>query len=506
MTSEEYYNLFLEKYSDMLWEDIANNIDTIKDKREQEELRIQFCNQYLYFLTSGYTKYDISVNFENLQNFKLFLNNVEKLGSDNSYFWGLYWFYKKDYKKCIENLDRFFGNLSSRKSENTPLINEVSFVDVLLEPYKNSYDGFWKEIANLFIKYGFEKDIVEYCCLIDDFYSLSSEDDVIDKLLNFIHKHLNYHSVFELLGYIYYQKKMWRNAICFFKKSFVDEKSIIFPAEDIYYMLSWCYNKCRDYSKEEKYLRKCAEINRYGLFVLNNLGYCLYRQKKLSEAKAIFEECLEKEIDTNYTANNYIRVLIALGRNKDAKDFIKNSKYRISKMLKDKVAKLDNSNARISKEDVFVDTIEQLDTIKTKDIDLGVKRQQFSNEKLLEDELALRLESGFPVFGMNIHVYNHEGDFYGRQYPFEIGRLDLLCEDDKGDLYIIELKKDSGYDDAYTQTARYLDWFEKSPIFKNKKIYGIICVNSPSQELIAKVKKDKRMRLFEYQISYTEIK
>ena len=82
--------------------------------------------------------------------------------------------------------------------------------------------------------------------------------------------------------------------------------------------------------------------------------------------------------------------------------------------------------------------------------------------------------------------------------------MDLLCEDKAGNLYIIELKKDSGYDDAYRQIAEYLDWFEKSEKFKDKKVYGIICLNSPTQALIDKVHADNRMKLFEYQISYTE--
>lgn len=41
--------------------------------------------------------------------------------------------------------------------------------------------------------------------------------------------------------------------------------------------------------------------------------------------------------------------------------------------------------------------------------------------------------------------------------------------------------------------------------YKGKKIYGIICLNSPTQQLIDKVHADKRIRLFEYQITYTEI-
>lgn len=45
----------------------------------------------------------------------------------------------------------------------------------------------------------------------------------------------------------------------------------------------------------------------------------------------------------------------------------------------------------------------------------------------------------------------------------------------------------------------------KDKRFKGKKVYGIICLNSPTQQLIDKVHADKRMRLFEYQISYTEL-
>lgn len=41
------------------------------------------------------------------------------------------------------------------------------------------------------------------------------------------------------------------------------------------------------------------------------------------------------------------------------------------------------------------------------------------------------------------------------------GRLDILGIDTAGDLYVIELKKDSGYDDAYAQTREYIDWLRK---------------------------------------------
>lgn len=132
------------------------------------------------------------------------------------------------------------------------------------------------------------------------------------------------------------------------------------------------------------------------------------------------------------------------------------------------------------------------------------KGVQFQSEKVLEDELTMRLEAGMDVFGIPLKIYRRRGE-YGRQYIFPEGRLDILAEDPDGNLYIIELKKDSGYDDAYKQTAQYIDWFQKHKA-NGKKVYGIICLNAPGKSLVEAVRKDDRMKLFEYQISYSEIR
>lgn len=137
-------------------------------------------------------------------------------------------------------------------------------------------------------------------------------------------------------------------------------------------------------------------------------------------------------------------------------------------------------------------------------VDIGVKKQQFSSEKLLEDELVQRMEIGIPVFGMPLRIYQKRG-VYGRQFVLRNGRLDILGIDTAGDLYVIELKKDSGYDDAYAQTREYIDWIEEDVAVKGQRVFGIICLNDPTKDLIEKVKADDQMRLFEYSISYSEI-
>ena len=131
-------------------------------------------------------------------------------------------------------------------------------------------------------------------------------------------------------------------------------------------------------------------------------------------------------------------------------------------------------------------------------------KHQFTSEKLLEDELIQRMEQGIPVFGLPLKVYQKRG-VYGRQFILRTGRLDILATDNNNDLYVIELKKDSGYDDAYAQTKTYIEWVEADIAKSGQHVYGLICLNSPSSELKRKVKQDSQMRLFEYSISYTEI-
>lgn len=505
----DYEELYITRYGGKPFEEISPEIDCISDEVEQEALRVEFCDDLLYAITTGYTHYDLKRGFQGIPAMKLFLSNAKKLGKNYHYFWSLYYFFQKDYSRCIKEIDvqlsMMTEQMKSSDNEAVSLFDERTFIDYFVEPFKNAYEGFWGQLSNLLEKYPVSQEIKEYCQIIKTFYTVEAQDEVIDELTAFVQKHPSFTSAYELLGCLYFDCKMWRNALAYFQKAFVDGNTVLLPVINVYGYMAACCSSIKDYRQEEEYYRKSLEIDRNYPYLLNNLGYCLYKQHRYGEAKALFQECLDKNIDTEYAANNYVRVLIATGRNKDAKAFITKGEFKVAKALRDKVSKLDDSNARIKK-DVVMEPVEQSESVAFEAIDFGVKRQQFSSEKLLEDELTLRLEAGMPVFGMNLHIYNHKGDFYGRQYPFEMGRLDLLCEDKNENLYIIELKKDSGYDDAYVQTAQYIDWFEKAPIAQGKEVYGIICLNTPTPELVRKVRDDPRMKLFEYQISYTEIK
>ncbi|MBR5269323.1 MAG: DUF91 domain-containing protein [Anaerotignum sp.] len=500
MTYKDAEKYYFENFMGMELREVSKELDKLNIEGI-DLLRNVFCNDVLYTISGGFIRYGENF-FEDNELVDIYKTHVEKLPKELDLYWAVYYYFSNDNVKAMQMMKKAMQFCFADK------VREEDIIDCIWEPFKQGYNGFWDEICNEIQKYDLAEGVFEFCCLINDFYAAKTNEEIVDKISLFIQKYPDFVSPREVLGLTYHNMKMWRNSLACLEA--IEEPLLYGMYKDhIYFQMAWAYGKCKELKREEEYYRKCLEVELYSLNAMNNLAYCLYQQKKYLEAKELLEKCLEEKRDLPFSANNYIRVLIALGRNGDAKRFIKdNSEYKIIKSLKDKVAKLDNKNARLKKVDV-IDGAEEIweeDAVFTsgENDKFNIKREQFSSEKILEDELTARLEAGLPTFGKNLKVYRRHG-VYGRQYIIPIGRLDLLCEDERGDLYIIELKKDAGYDDAYAQTAMYLDWFEKDEISKGKKVYGIICLNSPTKELIDKVHADKRMQIFEYQISYREL-
>lgn len=482
-----------------------------------------------------------------------------------AFFFEAFWSYlQKEYNKCKDNIHKL-----CHVQWKQDILKEDQVLDYLLVPFQNASDEIWNFIMDEVNSMQCEEGIPEFCKVLSLYYRSRDNDVIIEGLLAFMRKFPNYRAPNELLGYTYYNMAMWNNAIACFERV---QQEYYFFHEDIYWMLAWSNGKIKNYADEEKYYRMSYQLAPDIPFTLNNLGYSLYKQKKYLEAKELFGQCLDANKDLPYAANNYVRVLIALGRNADAKKFVNSKKFKIAKAIQERVKRQDDHNVRLNKKDLSVksDTIIESDSdtadlfeitssedeikrcqqytnnrlsengakcqqpsnemqlesktkhqrfsnerslegeikhsqpLNERQLEATAKHLQFSKEKLLEEELTARIESGMQVFGKYLKVYKRKGE-YGRQYNIPVGRLDLLCEDANGNLYVIELKKDSGYDDVYEQITQYLAWFEQSEKFKGKKVYGIICLNHPTQELLSKVHADKRIRIFEYQISYTEL-
>ena len=561
--------LYSQEFPDtMSFGAISAKLDSMGSHPAIAQLRQKFCYQVAFVLTDGFTQYEqISLEMEEGSLLKLFYENIKKLDavSTDSFFFEAFWSYlQKEYNKCKDNIHKLC-HVQWRQD----ILKEDQVLDYLLVPFQNASDEIWNFIMDEVNSMHCEEGIPEFCKALSLYYRSRDNDVIIEGLLAFMRKFPKYRAPNELLGYTYYNMAMWDNAIACFERV---QQEYYFFHEDIYWMLAWSNGKIKNYADEEKYYRMSYQLAPDIPFTLNNLGYSLYKQKKYLEAKELFGQCLDANKDLPYAANNYVRVLIALGRNADAKKFVNSKKFKIAKAIQERVKRLDDHNVRLNKKDLSVksDTIIESDSdtadlfeitssedeikrcqqytnnrlsengakcqqpsnemqlesktkhqrfsnerslegeikhsqpLNERQLEATAKHRQFSKEKLLEEELTARIESGMQVFGKYLKVYKRKGE-YGRQYNIPVGRLDLLCEDANGNLYVVELKKDSGYDDVYEQITQYLAWFEQSEKFKGKKVYGIICLNHPAQELLSKVHADKRIRIFEYQISYTEL-
>lgn len=496
MTEQERIDALFEQEfpPDMTWPEISKKLNSMPNSEKKRELSVSLCNSICTGFYKALVSYDLDLLNEECADFiRLYNDAIHNVDKEYHFYWAFYYFLNRNNEKCKQE---FHAMLQSIDFTETAF-GEEDFAN-LIGPFRNGFDGFWQFITSELQKINTVDGILQLCKIMETYYSNQSNEEQLNLLLSYEQQYPNFSIVNELLGYTYYSGAMWHNAIACLERV---ENALFFFQDEIYWMLAWSQGKVKNYAQETHYYRLVYDLYPGREFVRNNLGYSLLKQRKFTEAKALFKSCLEDSIDLPHAVYNYIRVLIATGEYAAAKEFVNTTNYHISKSFREKVQNLGDSK-KIQKETLdstFCDDPDQGERF----VDFGIKRHQFSSEKLLEDELCARLEAGIPVFGMNLKIYKRKGE-YGRQYIIPIGRLDLLCEDADGNLYIVELKKDSGYDDAYKQTAEYLKWFENSDKFKGRKIYGIICLNNPSQTLIRKVHEDNRMKLFEYHISYTE--
>ena len=464
------------------------------------------CDIFLDNIQRLFSKYD--KQFEEYKNsypkeanlVKLYIKATGYIDTEKSpYYIAVSEFFKGNKDKTIENLRKAYSSAEHRESTFTIKDLGYSFVG----PFKEAFDGFWENVYDILSAVPTESGVLELCKAMPLFYNSTNAEESCAALEKVLTLAPNSEFVKELLAINYCNANMWGNAVALFEQ--IEEPPALLFLDDKYFMMAWCYGKLKEFSNETFSYEKCIEIFPEHQYAMNNLGYAYYKAKQYNKALECFQQCLDNNRDSNIAANNYIRTLLSMKRFKDAKSFVKSTNFKISKALLEKVKKADSTNKRITADKPIVEPLhEEPDAIVEKDVGIGVKKQQFTSEKILEDELMLRIESGIEVFGKKLKIYRRKGVF-GRQYILSNGRrLDILAEDFEGNLYIIELKKDSGYDDAYEQTADYLKWFDENWKEKAKNIYGIICLNNPTEELLDKVHKNNRIKVFEYQISYTE--
>ena len=494
---------FLEFRGDKSIFDLEKDILALPDNNpDKEDFYDLFVNEFYCINTIGIIRYDPRFPVLSDAAQSMFDRIYKRIGSRSYFAKAFKAMLDNDEIKCLKFLEK---HLIPRKGEEdlAGMVDELSFCEVFLDPFKNRFDGFYKKVLRILNKTKTDELVKLLCEHMDEYYASEDPDRMAAAMYPVVQKYPDSNVANKLLGYAHYEAKRWGSAIACFEKAEDEHFLGVFWLEDLYFFKGWAYSKLKEHKKAAESYEWVIESGVHDEYTLNNLGYEYYLMKQYSKALKIFEQCLKENRGIKYAANNYVRTLLALGKVKEAKAFIKEKKYKVAADLVRKAELVSEKNRPIKEED-----LSEEDAIPVFASEKAIRKvaagQQFSSEKLLEEELSMRIDSGRPVFGLNLKIFRRHGE-YGRQYIIPVGRLDLLAEDQEGNLYIIELKKDQGYDDSYKQIASYLDWFEKNHKTK-KKVYGIICLNNPTEKVVNAVKKDPRIRLFNYSIMYEEIK
>lgn len=502
-----------KEFSGLPIDEFISKLDSMEDDDLKAQYAICICNDILELEIHNFVMYNYELADKD-EYIKLLIDvepylPEEDFWTDNNWkFTVLSYIIQGQYDDVEKYLKNVIFPSYSEDFKVNP-INEATWVAVWFEPFKNAYEGFWDLVGEYFESLNNVDGAILSKFAAQFYRELNKDGDVLELVLSFKQKYPDYIIFDEILADLYEDRKLWRNAIRYYE--FIMDKSVFLYQDYIYFSLAWCYAKIRDYKSEEYYYRKCAEITPTYGGVQNNIAYSLMRQKRYLEAEDILKVVVEQNLDLPESANNLVETYIKQGRYKYAYELIESGEYEIFKYIKKMIKGQPRENISLFVENVAdeceLENNEESAYKRKKVLKANTNMEQFATEKILEDELTCRLEKGKPVFGMNLRIYDHPGDFYGRQYICNNGkmRLDLLCEDENDNFVIIELKKDSGYDDAFAQLSEYIKWFDENKVKDNQKTYGIICLNNPGEDLIQQVKANDRIKLFEYKISYTEI-
>ena len=106
---------------------------------------------------------------------------------------------------------------------------------------------------------------------------------------------------------------------------------------------------------------------------------------------------------------------------------------------------------------------------------------EFVLEKYLEEFIVSNFRS---IFGDDIRVYEDVEGSYGRQYPTDIGVIDILAWEPANTSYVVvELKKGKTSDVVVGQTLRYMGWVKEHLCRQGESVRGVIVCRDHDERL-----------------------
>lgn len=126
----------------------------------------------------------------------------------------------------------------------------------------------------------------------------------------------------------------------------------------------------------------------------------------------------------------------------------------------------------------------------------------FALEKYLEEVMVSNWEK--INFDEKLTIFEDENGNTGQQYyTDEVGYIDILAKDEKGNFVVIELKKGRTGDEVVGQVLRYMQWVRRNLCKKGELVKGLIVVGEKDTKLehaVAEVSDKVSIKL--YKVSF----
>lgn len=146
---------------------------------------------------------------------------------------------------------------------------------------------------------------------------------------------------------------------------------------------------------------------------------------------------------------------------------------------------------------IFLDAVEADSVATLNDAD---QEFSFELEHQLRDFLIANLAS-IPVNGKRLDLFKGADGRIGREYPTEVGFIDVLAADESGALYVIELKRGRTSDHTVGQILRYMGWCRRK-LAQGKPVYGVIVAQAYDEKLKFAASEVSGLSIFEYEIAF----
>lgn len=150
----------------------------------------------------------------------------------------------------------------------------------------------------------------------------------------------------------------------------------------------------------------------------------------------------------------------------------------------------------VSGEDDDGDSLESMEGEAPSDATIAA----FALEAHLRDFIIENI-SQIPIDGNQLRLYVNAEGRGGKEYPTNVGPIDILAIDEAGSFFVFELKLDRGPDRALGQLARYMGWV-KMHLAGERDVRGVVVARSIDEKLRYAVCVIPKVALLEYEVSF----